>query len=218
VKLSDVAHINYSQIKNIIFDWGGVLTNIDFNKASKAFHELGFSGFDDQYTLLEQNELFQKFEKGKISPGLFRDEIRKFIPKKVTDKEIDDAWMAILVDTPEERLEVLKEIKSCYRTFLLSNTNAIHVENYFNYLKKIYGLNGYYDLFEKVYLSYELGMRKPDAEIFTHVLTDNNLNPNETLLIDDSPQNIESAKGVGLQVYYLKSPQTIIDLFKHGTN
>src|SRR5512145_287356 len=127
-----------TEIKNIIFDWGGVITNLHFEATKKAFQELGLSIFSDAVPFNTHDELFAPFEIGKISPQEFRDKIRRFSPAPLTDTMIDNAWNAMLGELPVERWKILERAKQQYRTFLLSNTNAIHLPYYFNCIFKTY--------------------------------------------------------------------------------
>jgi FMN phosphatase YigB (HAD superfamily) len=131
---------------------------------------------------------------------------------------IDNAWNSMLGELPAERWHILEMAAKYYRTFLLSNTNAIHLPYYFNRIKKVYGTHGYTHLFEKTYYSYELGLRKPNADIFQYVLSDTGINPKETMFIDDFIENIETARQLGFQTCHLKAPLTLEDIFKDGGN
>jgi FMN phosphatase YigB (HAD superfamily) len=190
------------KIKNIIFDLGGVILNIDPQKTINAMEELGFPDFEKSYTLAKQNKLFDKLEKGIISPDIFRNEIRKNLKNPVSDNTINEAWGSLLLDFPKERIDLLNKLKAKYRLFLLSNTNLIHYNIYNHILFKDFGIQ-LSKLFEKAYYSHEIGMRKPDIECFKYVLDDSKLMPNETLFIDDSISNIESAKKIGIKTIYL---------------
>jgi epoxide hydrolase-like predicted phosphatase len=216
MKLSDHILNSKAQIKNIIFDWGGVITNLDFEAGINAFKKYGLDNFIDQYNMQFQKDIYTKLETGLISADEFRAELRKIIPIPITDNELDEAWSALLGELPKERWDLLHKIRDDYRTYLLSNTNVIHVERYFQRLYETYGIYGYTHLFEKTYLSYELKMRKPDIRIFEYVLKDSNLIPEETLLIDDYHENIESAGRLGINTCHLKEPETILDIFKDG--
>ena len=134
--------IDLNGIRNIIFDLGGVVVNINYNLTLDAFRVLGFYHFDSIYTQLKQTPLFDLFETGKISSASFREEIRKQFP--MTDTEFDKAWCAMLLDTPEERIKLLKKLKEKYRVFLLSNTNDIHINYYLPELNKKYGYDGFF--------------------------------------------------------------------------
>ena len=216
MKLSDELINSKAQIKNIIFDWGGVITDLDFNASNKAFKKYGLNNFIEQYSQQVQKDIYIKLEVGAVSPDEFRHELRKFIPKAISDYEMDQAWAALLCELPEERWDLLKKVKNCYKTFLLSNTNIIHVKSYFKRIYEKYGIYGYGHLFEKTYFSFDLGMRKPDIKIFEFVLKDSNLKPEETLVIDDSHENIEAAGKLGIVTYLLKEPLTILDIFKNS--
>jgi putative hydrolase of the HAD superfamily len=212
--LSDAKYDGKTEIRNIIFDWGGVITDLDFEASKKRFHDLGLTIFDERVPHDPLDKIFIPLEIGRITPDDFRNEIRKLSPQILSDSMIDGAWNAMLGTLPRERWELLESTRYVYRTFLLSNTNAIHLHYYFNYLHGIYGTYGYVHLFEKAYFSFELHLRKPNREIFEYVMKDKCLIPEETLLIDDSEENIETAMNLGLQVIHLKKPLTLVDLFK----
>lgn len=201
------------KVKNIIFDWGGVLTDLHFEATKNGFHQLGLSIFDESVPHDPHDTLFIPFETGKITPAEFRNRIRNLTPRSLTDNDIDAAWNAMLGDLPIERWHILEKLSDHYRIFLLSNTNAIHVPYYSGVLKQKYGTNGYDHLFEKTYFSYELGMRKPDEDIFQHVITDAGIRPKETVFIDDFLENIETARKLGFGTIHLKAPLTLTDVF-----
>jgi FMN phosphatase YigB (HAD superfamily) len=213
--LSDAIYTGKTEIKNIIFDWGGVITDLHFDATKKAFHELGLSAFDERVPHDPHDKIFLPLETGRITPGEFRNNIRKLSSKTLSDEMIDAAWNAMLGALPPERWKVLESARNSYRTFLLSNTNAIHLDYYFSYLQGIYGTYGYVHQFEKAYFSFELHLRKPNRDIFEYVLRDSRLNPEETLLIDDTFENVETALNLGLQTIHLKKPLTLVDLFNN---
>lgn len=199
-------HVNLdsmTSIKNIIFDLGGVIINLDPDRTKQSFRELGVENFDSIYSFSQQSGLFDRFDKGEIENGEFRDEIRKHIPRSVTDQEIDSAWNAMLLDVPREKIELLKQLKPNYRTFLLSNTNRIHVKCFSAELMRVHGSPDFSTWMERCYYSCDIGMRKPDAEIFEFVLQQNNLKRDETLFIDDSPQHITGAGKCGIATLHL---------------
>lgn len=194
--------MNKDHIKNIIFDLGGVIINLDTEKTASAMKNLGFLNFENSYTLINQTDLFDLLEKGLITPDQFRMEIRKHISKTVSDVQIDEAWSAMLLDFPKERIELIQKTKSKYRTFLLSNTNKIHFDKYNSDFSTVYGFS-FNSLFEKAYYSFEIGHRKPDLDIYKHVLKHSSLIPDETLFIDDSEANIRTAKMLGIQTLWI---------------
>ncbi|MBK7965813.1 MAG: HAD family phosphatase [Bacteroidetes bacterium] len=177
----------------IIFDLGGVIIDLDYQRTTAAFVKLGLENFDDIYSKAKQSNLFDDFEKGIMSEDGFRSELKKHLPENTSDYEIDQAWNAMLIDIPVHRVEFIKKLGQKYRIFLLSNTNQIHVKAFSKMADDIFGENNFLEVFEKHYLSCEMGMRKPDAEIFEKVLSENNLDRSKTLFIDDSKQHIEGA-------------------------
>lgn len=209
--------VEANKYKNIIFDLGGVVLNIDYLLAVKAFKILGLGDFDTFFSQAQQKQLFDLYEKGEITSDNFRKELKTYCHLANTgldDTAIDNAWNSMLLDLPQERLNLLKRFKQSHRTFLLSNTNEIHIDAFNVYLQKNFNIPDLSGHFEKLYLSYKVGMRKPDTEIFELVLSENNLDPKETLFIDDSIQHIESAKKIGIQTYWLDvKKESILDLF-----
>ncbi|MBL7890626.1 MAG: HAD family phosphatase [Bacteroidia bacterium] len=205
--------IDLNRYKNIIFDLGGVILNIDYDLSVQAFRKLGLDNFQEHFSQAQQKHLFDQYEKGLITSDEFRAELLKHFDETVSVADIDNAWNALLLDLPKERLDVLLSAKSNYRTFLLSNTNEIHINEFNRYLKREFDLNSLKSFFEKAYLSYEIGMRKPDKEIFQFVLDQNGLLPEETLFIDDSKQHIDSAQKLGINTYWLTNGKTIVDIF-----
>jgi glucose-1-phosphatase len=189
-------------IKNIIFDLGNVVININPDLSVKEMQKLGFEDFERSYSLLSQTNLFNFLEKGLISPDKFYEEINSQLPESVSNEKIKQAWGAMLLDFPKERIELIQSLSKKYRVFLLSNTNEIHYQQYNKDFICQFGFD-LNDLFEKAYYSFELGMRKPDTEIFEHALNDSNLNQFETLFIDDLDKNIEPAARLGLNVMWL---------------
>lgn len=189
-------------ITSVIFDLGGVLFDIDYSLTQKAFIELGVENFGSLYSQKKQAGVFDEFEKGNISPGQFRQQLKQWLPGGVKDKEIDSAWNALLIGFPEAKVNLLERLKRKYRLFLLSNTNEIHLPEVLNRMAHLDNNNGIERLFEKHYYSCRMGMRKPDKEIFEKVCLDNSLIVSETLFIDDSIQNIEGAKLAGLKTLH----------------
>lgn len=199
-------------IKAIIFDFGGVIFNIDFNKTCIAFNDLGVKGFADMYSLKSANHLFQHLEKGKFTGEEFYHEFRKFAATTLENHEIDSALNALLLSYRKEALQTLNAIRPKYKLYLLSNTNGIHLEAFRKIYKDEIGEGTLEEYFDKVYYSHETGYRKPAKEAYEIVLKENNLFPAETLFIDDTMKNIEGAEALGLQTIYLKEGMRIENL------
>ena len=186
-------------IKNIIFDYGNVIFEINFEKAQQALFQLGIADIETFFSHKKHNPIFDEFESAAIRPTQFRDEIRKAASNPaLTDEEIDAAWNSLLIGVPESVHETVLKVKEKYRTFLLSNNNEIHYNYIVDYLKREFEMEDNSTLFEKTYYSQHMFLRKPNVEIFEQVIRENNLNPEETLFIDDSPQHLIGAKKAGL--------------------
>ena len=197
--------------KAIIFDLGGVILNIDYRLTIAAFEKLGVKNADLFYSKKEQNPIFDKLEIGAITPSSFLIALQKYCPK-TNKSEVEKAWCAMLLDLPESRLNHIQKLSKNYKIFLLSNTNEIH----FNAFRKMIGEKRWLkfsSLFTKMYLSHEIGFRKPNKEAFQIILDENKLKANEVFFIDDSPQHIESAKTIGIQSHYLLEGEEITTLF-----
>ncbi|MDR0363874.1 MAG: HAD family phosphatase [Bacteroidales bacterium] len=200
-------------LKNIIFDFGGVIINIDYHRIAKAFSLLGIKNFNEIFSQAAQSDLIDRLELGAISPKDFRNEIRRLARQELSDETIDRSMNAILLDLPAERIELLQNLKKHYRLFLFSNTNKINYDCYYNSLKERYGFDLFKELFEKAYFSHETGMRKPDPDSFRFILNDSRLLSSETLFIDDSQQHIAGAQQAGLQTIWLHDDMKINMLF-----
>jgi FMN phosphatase YigB (HAD superfamily) len=199
-------------IKNIIFDLGAVILNIDYQLTIKAFQELGAGDFDKVYNQFVQTGLFDDLETGRIEPKVFRDRIREQFQSDWGDQQIDDAWNSLLLDLPQERIDLLHRLSKDYRLFLLSNTNAIHYEQYCANLMREHGIPNLDPLFEQVFLSHEIHQRKPDRAAYQYVLDAANLIPSETIFIDDIEKNAKAAEAVGIKGVFLEGE--VVELFE----
>ena len=204
-----------SKIKNIIFDLGGVIINLDIHKTVSEFNKLSKLPFESIYTQQQQSIIFDSFDKGTISEKDFFEKIKHLIQTEAGNTQLIQAWNAMLLDFPAHRLSLLNELSKKYRLFLLSNTNETHIYEFEKTLRQQHQLNNLDSFFEKVYYSCRIGMRKPDADIFNFVLTENNLIPTETIFIDDSPQHLIGAKKTGITSYLLPKNEDIIQLINH---
>ena len=200
-----------SEIKNIIFDLGGVILNLNYQATTYAFEKLGVQNFENLYNQKEQTELFNNFEKGLISTEKFISNLQK--TTALNKKQIINAWNAMLLDLPKERLEFILSLKSNYNTFLLSNTNEIHIEFFENQLSKKNHISLFNSCFDKIYYSCRMKDRKPNVSCFKKVISENNLAHKETLFIDDSIQHINTAKKMEINTYLMEQNKSIIDLF-----
>jgi glucose-1-phosphatase len=198
--------------RNIILDLGGVILDIDYNLTIEAFRRLGIKDASFLYSKSSQIKLFDELEKGNISDEDFFSAIRRICNSAISDNEIRNAWNALLIGLPEENVNLLRELKKEYRLYLLSNTNSIHEKAYRKMITGQFGNFIFDDLFEKMYLSHHLHLRKPDIEIFRYVINDARLNTEETIFIDDSPQHVEGGLKAGIRSFHLKE-QKLKDFF-----
>jgi len=188
------------KVKNVILDYGNVIFMIDFPKVRQAFMDLGIKNVDEFFGHHGQDSLFDAFDKGEISVPEFRDGVRKKADRyDLSDEQIDTAWNSLLIGVPEGKHEILENLRDNYRTFLCSNNNELHYAYCMNHIQEKYGVPTNDVFFERTYYSHLEGLRKPDAAIFERVLEQNNLIPEESLFIDDSPQHLEGAKKLGIQ-------------------
>lgn len=194
-------------INTIIFDFGNIFIDLNMPGLEKAFKDLGLTEWNE-----ELDELNKRFEIGKISETEFIQGFQKQLPDATVD-EIRAAWNAILGVFPLERVEFLQNLKGKYRLFLLTNTDMIHIDH-FEHKEGMSMTRDFYNCFEKVYYSYELGMRKPDVEIFKFLINKHELSPKRTLFVDDKKENTDAAASLGLVVWNLKLGEEVVtDLF-----
>ncbi len=203
-------------IKNIIFDYGNVIINLDIDATYRAFEALGAARFSEAWDEIMQNQLFQQYERGDISNGDFRNFLRKALPPETSDEKIDQAWNEILKDMPDSRIQLLHNLKNLYRTFILSNSNEIHYQHYVKDLQEIHHFQDFDHLVEKAYFSFQVNLAKPEASFYQLLLNNHGLKPEETLFIDDLKQNIDAAAALGIQTLWLAPGMDICDLFDDG--
>ena len=188
----------------ILLDLGGVLIDVDYHASAKAFRELGYTDFDALYSKAKQDHVFDAFETGTLSPAGFRDRIRTLLNAGISDEEIDASWNAMLGTIPPARIELVYRLKEQYKVLLLSNTNAIHVPAFEAILARTNNIADFKSLFHGAYYSCEMGLRKPDAEAFHHVLARHGSDPGRTLFIDDSVQHVIGARAAGVHAEHLE--------------
>jgi len=200
-------------IKNIVFDLGGVLVGLNRGACEEAFRRIGFNDFGKILNEYVQGGFFLEYEKGEISTEEFMDIVRSYIDpqirESVTDLQILGAMGAFLEDIPGYKLDYLIELKKRYRLFMLSNTNPIAIEIVRPlFLTKGIPLESYFD---KLFLSYQMKLAKPDDVIFEKVIESAVICASETLFVDDSPLNIETAKRLGYKTLLFNPSDNLID-------
>ena len=199
-------------IKNIIFDFGGVIHDIRYENVAEAFARHGIGGLDKFYSKDFQTKEMDLFEKGLISPEEYREYIRRMTGKNLSDCVIDDIVNAILIDVPTERVDLLLRLRKNYKLFLFSNTNKINYDCFTAKLKEKYGFDIFERCFDAAYFSFIMHCRKPDPEGFKLIIREQGLIPSETLFIDDIEKNLEGARAVGINGMHL-AEGSILDIF-----
>jgi glucose-1-phosphatase len=194
-------------IDTIIFDFGDVFINLDKDASLNALKKLGLTSWND-----DLEKLNQEFERGKLTEVQFMIGLKKLIPNASID-DLRAAWNSVLIDFPLHRLEFLEHLKMKYRLFLLSNTDEIHISK-FEHKAGITFAREFYQCFEKVYFSFEIGLRKPDPEIFKYIINKHDLSTKRTLFIDDKKDNTDIAASLGMQVWnIIPGEEDVVDLF-----
>jgi glucose-1-phosphatase len=199
-------------IKNIIFDLGGVLLNVDYNKTADAFKQLGVHQFDELYSQANANRLFEELETGNIEEADFYETLGQYCVPDTSTDQVLSAWNEILLDFRKDSLGYLKKLAEKYDLYLFSNTNSIHLTAFNKILESQTGEPSLDHYFKKSYYSHIIGKRKPYPETFTWILQDAGIKAGETLFIDDSVKNIEGAKEAGIKTHLLLPGERIEDL------
>ena len=205
-----------AKIKNIIFDLGGVILGID---EQLTFSELRKSGFLDMELLKSPEilDLLSKFDTGVYTAKTFRKKLKAALNvSKMTDEKFDSIWNAMLLDIPRERIEAIEKVKKHYKIFLASNSNEIHYDLYVRDLQLRFGYQEFDELFNKAYFSFDIHLEKPDPRFFEFILDHEGLNPEETLFIDDTAENIEAAQKLGIKTYHIRRDELVRNLFNNG--
>ncbi len=199
-------------IRNIIFDFGGVFLTIDYSLTAKAFKALGVHNFDELYSQHKASPLFEDLETGRADEHAFYTLFRETSGHNLTDEQIKTAWNAMIGDYDKTKLDWLEKLSAKYKLYLFSNTNEIHHNAFTQLYNQQVGGKPFDAYFHKVYYSHTAGFRKPGKEAFVRLLTNENLDASETLFIDDTEVNCIGAKEAGLHTIHLKPPMTVMDL------
>jgi putative hydrolase of the HAD superfamily len=202
-----------TNIKNIIFDLGNVLLNLDFDASINAFKELGM----DQQVLNKQqayaDPVFYDLEVGRISKQEFNERVRKVLKNSdATNQQIEDAWYAMICDIPFERISLVQKLAKSFNVYLFSNTNQIHIERLHNDFYKEHNIE-FPSLFVKDFYSHEIHARKPDLESYKKVIELSGVMPDETLFVDDLEKNIIGAQKAGLKTFWLHGGMELTKVF-----
>ncbi len=201
-----------STITALIFDFGGVVLNLDEQRTYNQLIELLQLRKEVLQKKLLHTNIFYDFECGKITSQEFISYIHSISTTPISDEQIISAWNAMLLDLPQQHVQLLQTLKKKYRTFLLSNTNAIHEDSFVRSIKQEYDMT-LQDMFEKVWYSHILGLRKPNKDIFIEISHLAQLKPEQTLFLDDREENIATANKLGFKTQLISKHCGILDVF-----
>lgn len=182
------------KIKALILDLGVVIINIDQEKTLRAFERLGI----DLEDINESMPIFKQYEKGEISDENFILTLKNALKGHASEEQIIKAWNAMILDIPAHRFRLIEQLRKHYKVYLLSNTNAIHIREIEEYIKQYHPNEDWQNTFDQIFLSYKLGLRKPDAVCYEKVLEEIHLKAEETIFVDDSRANIKGAEKLGI--------------------
>ena len=198
--------------KNLVFDIGNVIIDIDYSLPQAEFQKLATVDFTGKISYSHQVKVFDLFEMGAISSAQFRTELRKFLKPDVTDAEIDYAWNCMITAYPKHKFTLLKNLMPNYQTYFLSNINEIHIDLIDSEVQKQFGATSMAEYVHVAYYSNLIKLRKPAIEIYNYLLQKEQINPAETFFVDDKLENIEAAKQAGIQAYHLADRDKLEDL------
>lgn len=200
--------MNRKIIRNVMFDLGGVLIGLDVARTVRELEALGIR-MDGEAGQVEFMSLLMDLETGRMEARDFLDTLSGFSTRPFTAGQFEQAWGSIFTGFDMDAIQFIRKLKGRYRLLLLSNTNALHVPVFERLLKEQSGIPGMHQLFDKVYYSHLLRMRKPDREIYKHVIRDSGIDPAETLFIDDLKENTDAARELGFRVHQLKEGEKV---------
>lgn len=200
-----------SKARNLLFDLGNVIIDLDIDG---AFEKLGklFRKDADRASI---DKIMIDYECGRISTEAFIRELLHQSKNQVQSSDIIEAWNSMLVGIPMYRLEMLRMLRDHYNIYLLSNTNALHLEWVRRHVKKTHHVNDFEkELFHQAYYSHIVGDRKPLPSIFKHIIDDSFMTPALTLYMDDIQENLDVAKKLGFKTYLVKPGEEIAEYLK----
>ena len=199
-------------VKNIVFDLGEVIVDLDFSATEEQFSTLLEMEPSEIFTYEEQTEVFNLLEVGGITPEVFRETLRERCQLNISDQAIDVAWNAMLLNIPAGKIQLVQNLRNTYQTFVLSNTNKIHIDCINENLLPQHNLESLEEVFDHVYYSHEIGERKPNAAAFQYILDKHEIIPSESLFIDDKLENIQTAASLGFKTWHLTNREDLYEL------
>ncbi len=187
-------------VKNIIFDFGNVLFDLDLPKIERGLRQFYGDQFEKATGQLRERQVFELYETGGLSSEEFVDALRMAVTPHIAPEEVVNLWNSIFIEMPRHRFDMLLQLRQHYKVFMLSNINEIHADWIDAYLLREHGIDGFQSIyFDAVYYSHLIRLRKPHLEAYEYVLSDAEIKPEESVFIDDLMPNIEAAEKVGIR-------------------
>ncbi|MEB2785810.1 HAD family hydrolase [Algoriphagus persicinus] len=199
----------------LIFDLGNVIIDIDYQKALHGIKEEVSAEFHDKVDGFYLTDFHMDYEVGRIDSDQFREEVRGYFQQDWSDDKVDELWNSLLLKIPEERLKLISKLRENFQVGVLSNTNSIHIQAVNRILQNDHNLKNFDPIFDWVFLSHEMGLSKPSAEIYEKMLVDLGTSADRVIFFDDLIPNVEGAKEVGIQAVHVTGPEVIFDFFKN---
>lgn len=188
-------------IKNIVFDLGGVIMDLDRSRAVRRFEEMGVKDAEELIDPYEQKGIFLEVENGQATAEEFRRKLSEHVGKELTMEQISYGWLGFIVGVPQYKLDYMLELRNRYTVHVLSNTNPFIMADWAKTPAFSEAGRPLTDYSENIYASYEVGVTKPDIRIFEYMLADSGMIPSETLFIDDGKSNVDVAASLGMHIY-----------------
>jgi glucose-1-phosphatase len=210
--IMSMTHFIPAEFRTLIFDLGGVIVNLAPKRTLEEFAKLSGKSINDVLQIHTTHLAFHAYETGRIGDAEFRNAVRTMFQVRANDDQIDRCWNAMLLDIPAEKLKMLTRLKRHFTTIALSNTNSIHL----SYINEVI-LKGQLldDYFHHAHYSHDIGLRKPDIDIYKFVLETHQITPGQSLFLDDNTDNIAAAKAVGMEALLIEHPDQVFDLFRN---
>ncbi len=200
----------------LIFDLGNVIVDIDYQHSLELIKKELPENHHDKTELFYLTDFHKKYEKGEIDSAKFRNEVRAYFEQDWSDEKVDDLWNSLLKEIPKERIDLVSRLKDNYKLGILSNTNEIHIDAVYKMLNQNFALENFDSLFNHVFLSHEMGLSKPSAEIYHTMVNQLGTKPERVVFFDDLEANVKSAASIGIHAVHVTGPQVIFDYLKHA--
>ena len=206
--------IDLKNIETIIFDLGGVIIDLDSKSVIDQFQRYSDKTARDIIRLISQSQDLIDYETGKMSDSDFCQTVNKLLHTELSQASFETIWNSFLGNIKQDKLHLMLALKDQFNLLILSNTNAIHQRSFDQRVGELISTRIMSDMVHTAYYSHELGLRKPDPNIYKRVIDLQNLNPTRTLFFDDRNENINMAQDFGIQAILVEYSDQILDQLK----